>query len=98
MPPDTAKKLPRYRALPATLLGRLAIDSKFQGKGLGAALLAKALQRSHANTGEIGSVAVVVDAIDEAAAKFYASFGFIYLSSTNRRLFMLMSSIEKLIG
>jgi GNAT superfamily N-acetyltransferase len=47
-------------------MGRLAVDQRFKGKGLGAALLAEALRR--AATAEIAAYALVVDANDESAA------------------------------
>src|SRR5262245_50923842 len=72
--PDIAKKLPRYPVVPAALLGRLAIAEHFQGKGLGAALLVDALLRT-ART-ELGVFAMLVDAKDEAAQRFYEKHGF----------------------
>ena len=42
LPPDTAKRLPRYPAVPAVRMGRLAVDQGFKGQGLGAALLVDA--------------------------------------------------------
>jgi ribosomal protein S18 acetylase RimI-like enzyme len=65
----TAKKLPRYPTVPAVRMGRLAVDQPFKGQGLGAALLADALDR--AARSEIAAHALVVDAKDEAAAAFY---------------------------
>lgn len=97
LPDDIAKKLPRYRALPATLLGRLAVDSRDRGKRLGGLLLDNALRRSLANTREIGSVAVVVDAIDGSAAAFYEHFGFKRFPGHERQLFMLTKTIEQLV-
>src|ERR1700681_2832437 len=38
LPPEQAKRLPRYPTLPAVRIGRLAVDQKFQARGLGAAL------------------------------------------------------------
>jgi len=63
LPEAIKKKMPgSYHALPVTLLGRLAIDTKFKGQGLGGILLTDALKRSFAVAGEsIGSIGVVVD-------------------------------------
>lgn len=71
------KKLPRYPVIPAVLLGRLAIARSYQGKGLGGVLLADALKRS-ART-EMGVFAMLVDAKDEAAQRFYKHYGFTLL-------------------
>ena len=46
LPPEMAGKLPRYPLVPATLIDRLAIDTRCQGKGLGEFLLMDALHRS----------------------------------------------------
>lgn len=74
LPPETARKLPRYPAMPAVRVGRLAVDLNFRGQGLGAALLSDAYQR--AMRSEIAVYALVVDAKDEAAKSFYLHHGF----------------------
>ncbi len=74
IPAALAKKLPRYPAVPTIRLGRLAVDAALPGQGLGAALLWDALAR--AAKVEIGAFALLVDAIDEGAARFYAHHGF----------------------
>lgn len=69
LPAETARKLPRYSLVPATLLGRLAVDRRQQNKGYGRFLLPDALHRAARR--EIASFAVVVDARDEGARRFY---------------------------
>jgi GNAT superfamily N-acetyltransferase len=98
LPPQTAARLPRYPLLPATLLGRLAVDRNHQGRKLGELLLADALQRSLAQSDEIGSMAVIVDAIDDRARSFYEHFQFIPFPDQPRRLFLPMESIAGLFG
>ena len=95
LPEAIAKKLPRYRLLPATLLGRLARDSAFRGQGIGDRLMMDALARAFAGSAEIGSVAVVTDPKDERAAAFYRDFGFIQLN--DRRLVFSMKDIARLL-
>jgi predicted GNAT family N-acyltransferase len=92
LPPAVVKGLPRYPLLPATLLGRLAVHEAERGAGLGSLLLLDALARSLRS--ETASMAVVVDAKDEAAAAFYRSHDFIPLS--DRRLFLPMATIASL--
>jgi len=82
--PEIVKKLPRYPVVPAVLLGRLAIAKAAQGKGLGGALLADALMRTA--RAELGVFAMLVDAKDEAAQRFYERFGFVLLPGEARRL------------
>lgn len=94
LPGDITKKLGRYPSVPATLVGRLAIDEKYQGQGVGGLLLRDALLFSAQKSTEIGSVAVIVDAKDEKAAAFYERYGFRRLSDDPLRLFMTMPTIE----
>ena len=62
VPETTRKRLPRYPLVPATLLGRLAVDQTYRGHGLGERLLIDALQRSLMASRSVVSVAVIVDA------------------------------------
>jgi ribosomal protein S18 acetylase RimI-like enzyme len=82
--PALAKGLPRYPVVPAVLLGRLAVDRSYQGKGLGSVLLGDALMRTA--RAELRVFAMVVDAKDEAAQRFYERFGFTLLPGESRRL------------
>jgi GNAT superfamily N-acetyltransferase len=72
--PDWQRKLPRYPVVPAVRLGRLAIAVGYQGRKLGAALLANAVAR--AVRSEIAVNMMVVEAKDDKAATFYAHHGF----------------------
>ncbi len=94
LPEHIAKKLPRYPLMPATLIGRLAVDRNYQGKGHGEILLVDALRRSLISTKQIGSVAVVVDAKDDKAKAFYEHFQFIPLVNYSHRLFLPMTVIQ----
>jgi GNAT superfamily N-acetyltransferase len=95
-PEHIQKKLPRsYISIPTTLLGRLAIDTKYQGKGIGKILLIDALKRSYEISQEIGSFAVVVDPIDEEAEKFYEKYDFIKLPDSGK-MFISMKTLRQL--
>ena len=94
LPDEFRRRLPRY-PVPAALLGRLAVDKSQQGQGLGAILIADALQRI-AMAGQVMAVyAVLVDALDESAAEFYRQFGFIPLPSQPLKLFLPMDTVTK---
>jgi predicted GNAT family N-acyltransferase len=96
LPESIIKRLPRYKDLPVTLLGRLAVDNKFQGQKLGKVLLIDALKRSYdAASGSTASMAVIVDAIDQEATSFYARYGFISLPDSSR-MFIPMLTVEQL--
>ncbi len=75
LPEDKARRLPRH-PVPAALIGRLAVSEGVQGQGIGRLLLADAVKRSLAVSEEIAIDALVVDARDERASRFYQSFGF----------------------
>jgi len=98
LPPELVKRLnlPRYPVIGATLIGRLARDLSFRGKGIGELLLIDALRVSLAMSRKIASAAVVVDAQDDNAHRFYLKFGFIVFPDTANRLFLPMRTIEKL--
>jgi len=98
LPEPLRSKLPRYPKLPVTLLGRLAVDSRCQGQKIGARLLVDALDRAGRQTAEIASMAVIVDAIDEAAVTFYRKFHFRPLPNSERTLFIEMDTIKKMFG
>lgn len=90
------KKLPRYPLLPATLIGRLAVDIKYQKKRIGELLLVHALKTSLETSKKIASVAVIVDAKNDTAAEFYKHFGFTRFPSAPSKLYLLIQTIEKL--
>jgi predicted GNAT family N-acyltransferase len=97
-PAAIARKLPKYRLLPTTLLGRLAVDRSHRGKGVGEHLLMNGLQRALDASREVASMAVVVDAKDDDASSFYRRYGFIPFVDQERRLFLPMAVIERLFS
>jgi len=98
LPASVIKKLPpSYINLPATLLGRLAVDSSFKGQGIGTMLLMDALKRSYDNLTTMASMAVIVDPLDEEAVAFYHHFGFILLPDSGK-MFITMTQLEVLFS
>lgn len=97
VPEEIRNKLPNsYDDLPATLLGRLAIDKNFAGQGYGGLLLIDALKRSYdISTSSIGSMAVIVDPIDTQAVNFYEKYGFISLPDSGK-MFIPMKTVAQL--
>ncbi len=94
LPAQTVRKLPRYPVVPATLLGRLAVDRRYQGKGYGRFLLGDALYR--AARSEIASFAVIVDAKDENARRYYERESFLPFPDQPMKLFRPMTDIRRL--
>ena len=87
LPAQLQKKFPRYPALHATLIGRLAVDHTAQGNGIGRFLLTDALYRAWRHSGAIASMAVIIDAINEHAIDFYQHYHFRHLAATRIRCF-----------
>jgi GNAT superfamily N-acetyltransferase len=96
VPVAARKHIPRYPLVSATLLGRLAVAAGHQEQGLGALLLADALEGAYASASSVGSSMLVVDALSEQAAAFYEANGFARLPDS-LRLVLPMQAIGKLI-
>jgi GNAT superfamily N-acetyltransferase len=62
--------------IPAIVLGRLAIDKNWQGKGLGRALIFEAMRRAIRASEDVAARLVIVHAISPAAENFYKHHGF----------------------
>ncbi len=93
--PNELKKRINYPHIPVVLLGRLAVHQEYRGKGYGKLLIADSLKRSlQVAKEQIGSVAVVVDPIDEDAEQFYMKYGFTKIPDSGR-MFMSMKKIEE---
>lgn len=96
LPQKIIKKLPpSYTDLPAILLGRLAVGKNYQGQGLGELILMDALKRSYYTSMQVGSMAVIVDPIDEEAIAFYKRYDFILLPDSGK-MFLPMATIAQL--
>jgi GNAT superfamily N-acetyltransferase len=93
LPPVVVQRLPRYPLVPVALLGRLAVDQKYRGHKLGAALLWDAAQR--AAPAEAIVFALVVDAKDNEAETFYKHHGFLALAAPRKLVLPVASFIEK---
>ena len=92
LPPELAKKLPRYPDVPVARLGRLAIDLGFQRRKLGAAMLWDAVLRSKRS--EVAVYGLVVEAKDDNAVAFYERHGFTMLSVGQRQLVLPLAGIN----
>jgi len=96
VPVAARKHVPRYPLVSATLGGRLAVVFHQQRRGLGALLLADAVQRAYASASSIGSSMLIVDAISEQAAAFYEANGFVRLPDS-LRLILPMQAIATMV-
>jgi GNAT superfamily N-acetyltransferase len=91
-----AKRLPRYPVMPAALIGRLAVDQRFRGKGLGGALLVDAIAR--AARADPAIFALVVDAKDATAVAFYLHHGFRRFTSRPQSLYLPLAEAIRQLG
>lgn len=92
LPESLSKRLPRYPSVPVARVGRLAIDKLFQGRKLGAVLLADAALR--ALRSEVAVFALVVDAKDDSAVAFYRHHGFEMYGGQPKQLIVPLASFS----
>ncbi|MCX7544485.1 GNAT family N-acetyltransferase [Marinicella gelatinilytica] len=92
LPETVLKKLPKH-PVPVARIGRLAVDISFKEKGLGQMLLVDALKRVQSASLQIGVYAVVVDAKNEVAKRFYQKYGFTPFIDIKMSLFIPLASL-----
>lgn len=80
------------------LIGRLAVDAQWQGRGLGSALLTDALRRCLAASEIAGVRGVIAHAIDDAAVEFYVRHGFVHALLGERVMLMPIETVRSLVG
>ena len=85
-------------AVPLLLIGRLAVDAAWRGRGLGSALLADALRRCLAASEIAGVRGVVAHAIDDDAARFYEGHGFVRSPLGEWVMLMPIESVRGVLG
>ena len=83
----------RTYPIPAVLLARLAVDTNFQGCGIGSKLLLHALSQIAKASRHVGFEVVVVHAIDRDAVTFYAQRGFTQFEDHDLHLFMPVKNL-----
>jgi len=84
--------------VPLLLIGRLAVDAAWRGRGVGSALLVDALRRCLAASKIAGARGVVAHAIDEAAVGFYERHGFVRSPLGERVMLMPIETVRSLVG
>lgn len=97
LPPQEAKKLPRY-PVPIVRIGRLAVDNSAKGHHLGEELLMDALIRCTRVHENVPVFAVVVDALNENAKVFYQKYGFTPFSDKPMSLFLPIETVLQLFS
>ncbi|MEF3698249.1 GNAT family N-acetyltransferase [Desulfolutivibrio sp.] len=98
LPPEFIKKLPKWPLISAIYLSMIAVDNSCQGKGLGSFLIADAFERCIQAADIIGGYFIVLDAINEKAARLYRRCGFIELSSPPLRMIVSAKKVRGMIA
>ena len=96
-PERVTKGLARH-GIPIMLLARLAVDGRWQGKGIGKALLKDAMQRTLQAADIAGIRAFAVHAKDENARRFYEYFDFIPSPVDPLHLFVLLKDVRRAVS
>ena len=92
MPKKLQRNMPAM--VPIILIGRLAVDTGYQGRGIGKGLLKDAFLRGLQASQAIGARAFLVHAIDAEAAAFYAGFGFIEFPAGSQTFFLPFETVR----
>lgn len=95
LPSKLARNMPN--PVPVMVLGRMAVDERHKGRGLGRAMLKEALQRTLETAQKVGVRAVIVHAIDEDAVTFYTRYKFQEFPVGSRTLFLPVETIADAI-
>lgn len=89
---------PARLPLPTTLLGRLAVDKRFRGQGLGEMLLIRALTLAVQTAATVAAAVIEVDAKDAKSQAFYAKYGFKRLPDDALHMYLPMATARSLIA
>jgi len=84
--------------VPVILIGRLATDSSFQGRGIGADLLRDAVLRTLRAAEIAGIRAILVSAISESAKRFYEKYGLISSSAKPQTLMITLTEAARVLA
>lgn len=97
---DVARKVKRDmpQPIPAMLLGRLAVDSKHRGQGLGQSLLRDAILRTIRVAEEVGVRVLLTHAHDDIAASFYGHFDFEPSPTNDLHMMLLLKDARAAIA
>jgi GNAT superfamily N-acetyltransferase len=95
LPSDDRKRLPNYETIPAIYLSKLGVHTEHQGKGLGSRLMAHAFAQCLRVANIVGAHFLILDALNEDAARLYRRLGFHDLPGHEPRMLIKISVIRK---
>lgn len=96
VPEQALPRIGRY-PIPVVVLGRLAVDLKYHGLGLGGQLLLSGGERALAISEQVGVRALAIEAKDEQAAVWYERFGAVRLIDHPLKLILPLKTIEQAV-
>jgi hypothetical protein len=97
LPDDLKRRLPRYPAVPAILIGRLGVSVNRQHQGLGPDLVFNTMERTLLVAEHVGVAGLVVDAENDGLVSWYVDLGFIQIAPASRRLFLPIQKIRSIL-
>lgn len=93
--PDRIRQGMAQYPIPVVILARLAVDSGWQQQGIGVGLLQDAIRRTLLIAEQAGIRALLTHPVDEAAARFYARFGFVDSPLREQQLLLLLKDARR---
>ena len=96
-PERIAKGMGQY-PIPVVLLARLAVDHRYQGRGIGVGLLQDAIRRTLLIAEQAGIRAMLTHPIDDEASRFYTRFGFVPSPLDERQLLLLLKDARRWVA
>lgn len=85
-----------YGDIPFLLLGRLAVDKKYQRQGYGDTLIVHAFKTTMEAARKVGILGIIVEAKNDDAVSFYEGFGFRKLKASRNKLVLPITALTKL--
>jgi GNAT superfamily N-acetyltransferase len=98
LPEVDRRRVGHYPLVPAIIIGRLARDLRFRGRGIGGLLLVDACRRIQSLARELGTWGVIVDAKTDEVRGFYERFGFKQTVDDEHRLYLPVRTIASVPG
>ncbi len=84
--------------VPVMLLGRLAVDTHYEGQNVGGGMLKDAFQRAVQASEHVGCSCIMVHAIDPDACSFYAKYNFIEFPDGSKTMFLSIETVKQTIA
>ena len=95
---EVRKRLPNQPKVSAIYLSMVGVDTSLQGRGVGTFLMMSALRKCVEGADVMGGHFVVLDAINEEAARMYRRIGFVELASQPNRMLIAMRTVRKAVA